>query len=252
MSSAPLMLSHRERKLVTSLRLKKYREREGLFVAEGEKVIEQLSASFRMRLFITADAARAASAHEELVRVAGADQMKAMSSLQTAPSVMALFELPPAATNLPSAKGVVVALDAIQNPGNLGTLIRLCDWLGIRDLVLGVGTVDPFSPKVVQATAGALVAVQLYPDVDLEAFLSQSKGHVKILAAALQGTPLPHLEVPEDCIVLFGNEGHGLSERLLASCDELINIPAAEGTVSESLNVSISAAIILSKLSGLL
>ncbi len=245
-------VSTRERKLIASLCMKKYRDREGLFVAEGEKVIAQLCAHYEPRLIVGEKLWTKTPIRPDLMRIATASQLRAMSNLQSPTDFVALFQLPPSPETLPKSEAVVVALDSVQNPGNLGTIIRLCDWLGIEQLVLGKGTVDPFSPKVVQATAGALGAVRLYTDVDLTEYLSGLDEEVRVFATALEGNNISQVVVPERCVVLFGNEGHGLSASLLSACDELINIPAAPSTVSESLNVSISAAIILSKIAKVL
>lgn len=247
-----LAVSNRERKLITSLRIKKYRDLEELFVAEGNKVIEPLLANHTPRLVVSSEPRSVSSVPAELLRSADESQLKAMSSLQTPPTSIAVFEQPKEPTPYPPlSASVVVALDAIQNPGNLGTIIRLCDWLGIRHLVLGSGTVDPYSSKVVQATAGALGAVHLYPNVDLTDYLSTLDEGVRVVGTALDGVEVAGMGSSDRSVVLFGNEGHGLSAPLLAACSELIHIPAAPGSVSESLNVSISAAIILSKITGI-
>ena len=246
-------LSAREGKLIRSLSMKKFRDETGLFVAEGKKVIAPLLPFFRIKLLVSSDPWSEIDAEKQ--RAATAPELKKLSALTSPPDEIALFEIPSVgAEELTDSDKLVVALDAVQNPGNLGTIIRLCDWLGIRSLVLGEGSADPFSPKVVQATAGALGNVNLIQTADLTGFV-RNHSFEQIIGTSLDGLPVGKVSAqPGDngrTLVLFGNEGHGLSPELKALCTELVLLPSSPTTVSESLNVSISAAILLSRLSGL-
>ena len=251
MRGGPRPLSNSEQKLIRSLQKKKYRDEERLFVAEGRKVIEPLLPFFGLRLLISQSPYPGAA--PETWREASDTLLAKLSSLSDPSEEIAVFELPKRSAPFAPAEGITVALDAVQNPGNLGTIIRLCDWLGIRALLLGGGTADPFAPKVVQATAGALGNVSLIPAPDLPGLL-RAAGFDRIIGASLSGVPLsqvPREPLPGRTAVLFGNEGHGLSPALSALCTDRILIPAAPTAVGESLNVSVSAAIVLSRLTGL-
>ena len=248
----PKRLSQKEQKLIRSLQIKKYRDESGLFVAEGPKVIETLLPHFTLELLVANSGLELTDPQK--ARIATDDELRKLSGLTSPASQIALFRLPGNTTDfgLPQ-KGITVVLDNIQNPGNLGTIIRLCDWLGIKTLIMNGGTADPFSPKVVQATAGALGNVRLIRTGDLRGTLD-SLGFERVIGTSLGGTPVSHISSispDEHVAVLFGNEGHGLSEELEKRCTELLLIPPAETTVSESLNVSVSAAILLSRLAGL-
>lgn len=247
--NAPRAISIQESKLLTSLEQKKYRDSLGLFRAEGAKVIEPLLRFFSPELIIVPEdcSSPLATLPPDTIRTSGAKQYKKLSLLESPGDMIAVFKKSDASSAAFNLSGLTVALDSIQNPGNLGTIIRLCDWLGIRSLLLGEGCVDAYNPKVVQSTAGALGSLQIYEHVDLEHLLPTLG--CPIIGTALDGEDISRFSPAEkDMVILFGNEGHGMSEELKACCTRLIRIPSATTTVSESLNVSISAAIILSQI----
>ena len=245
-------LSNQESKTLSSLSQKKYRDELGLFRAEGSKVILPLMPFFELHLLVIKEGTKAewSNISQDICRIATESQFNKLSLLESPGDAIAIFSKrkdQPKSFDLHRPSGITVALDCIQNPGNLGTIIRLCDWLGIRDLLLGEGCVDPSNPKVVQSTAGALGALRIYENVNLAEVLP-SLG-CPIIGTSLDGEDVHHFEKPQkDLVILFGNEGHGLSDTLKANCTRLIRIPSANTTVSDSLNVSISAAIILSQI----
>ena len=169
-----------------------------------------------------------------------------MSQLDCPSDCLALLRIP-AAETVVRLEGLVVALDEVQNPGNIGTIIRLCDWLGIGTLLMSRGCADPYGAKVVQSTAGALGALTIHYDIDLAATLSGYDG--AIIAADLDGEPIGQVSVPREAVVLFGNEGHGFSPEVKSLCTETILIPKSPSAAGDSLNVALSAAIILSHFS---
>lgn len=238
-------LSQKEQKLIRALALKKYRDEYGLFVAEGSKVIQPLLPFFDLELLATETEVKGILVSKQ--RLASKETISKLSSLTTPQGQIALFRIPEKKDATVPKAGLTVALDAVQNPGNLGTIIRLCDWLGIRTLILGAGSADPFSSKVVQATAGALGNVRIVTTDSLVETL-QKLPFDQIIGTSLSGTPvydLSGISAGSTC-VLFGNEGHGLSPEVQSLCTRLVLIPSAPTAVSESLNVSISAAILLS------
>ena len=238
-------LSERESKLIRSLRLKKNRDASGLFVAETVKVVEEMLPYFDTELLLVT-APTELPIEESRVRFVTEREMKRVSQLDCPSDCLALLRIPEAET-VGRLEGLVVALDEVQNPGNIGTIIRLCDWLGIGTLLMSRGCADPYGAKVVQSTAGALGALTIHYDIDLAATLSGYDG--AIIAADLAGEPIGQASVPREAVVLFGNEGHGFSPEVKSLCTETVLIPKSPSAAGDSLNVALSAAIILSHFS---
>lgn len=250
-------LSQKELKLYSSLKMKKYREQYGMFVAEGQKVVEETISLFEVVAVLSSsdatlnDLKRRCSFEDSKIRLTEEREMDRLSALDKGRDLIAVYKIPEA-PRITEELGLCVALDAVQNPGNMGTIIRLCDWLGIRHLLCGEGCVDIYNPKVVQATAGALGSVVVHENVSLKEVLPQ---HFKtICGTKMEGTTIskaPQYNLDSSVCVLFGNEGHGISLELQNICTNFYSIPAAASSTTESLNVGISAAIILSKFIGL-
>lgn len=238
-------LSERENKLIRSLRLKKNRDASGLFVAETVKVVEEMLPYFDTELLLVTSPTEL-PVEESRVRLVAEREMKRVSQLDCPSDCLALLRIP-AAETVVRLEGLVVALDEVQNPGNIGTIIRLCDWLGIGTLLMSRGCADPYGAKVVQSTAGALGALTIHYDIDLAATLSGYDG--AIIAADLDGEPIGQASVPREAVVFFGNEGHGFSPEVKSLCTETVLIPKSPSAAGDSLNVAISAAIILSHFS---
>ena len=225
-------ISKSQVKLVKSLQLKKFRDQLGLFVAEGEKCVGELTKSF------------------ELVHLyregenASRTEIEQMSGLRTPQGVIAVFKKRP--VNPPILADLILALDGIQDPGNLGTIIRTCDWFGVHDIVCSLDTADCYNPKVVQATMGALARVRIHY-VDLPAWL---KGQQKpIIGTLLEGRDMYENALPKEGIILMGNEGNGISQDVRRLVTHPIRIPSypKNAETSESLNVSIATAIVLAE-----
>lgn len=242
------------RKHVRSLGEAKSRREHRLFVAEGTKCVLDTVGHFRCRyLFATkswfeanGEAIRNASADE--VFMATHADLDRMTQLSTAPQVIAVYEIPdinPANTDF-CYNELIVALDRIQDPGNLGTIIRLCDWMGVTAILASHDTADVWSPKVIQATMGAIARVRtVYCD------LAQT---LAAWPAPVYGTYLhaPSIYTAELCangVVVFGNEGQGISEDVGKCVTQRLMIPSfpPERPTSESLNVATAAAITLSQ-----
>ena len=238
-------LSERESKLIRSLRLKKNRDASRLFVAETVKVVEEMLPYFDTELLLVT-APTELPVEESRVRLVTEREMKRVSQLDCPSDCLALLRIP-AAETVVRLEGLVVALDEVQNPGNIGTIIRLCDWLGIGTLLMSRGCADPYGAKVVQSTAGALGALTIHYDIDLAHTLSGYDG--AIIAADLDGEPIGQASVPREAVVLFGNEGHGFGPEVKSLCTETVLIPKSPSAAGDSLNVAISAAIILSHFS---
>lgn len=237
------MVSKNQLKLITSLQQKKYRNAHRLFTAEGVKVIgELLSASFRLQqLYCTVPLFDALP--DALKTYVSPAELAKMSSLSSANNCLAVFEMPPQPS--PVYEGLMVALDDVRDPGNLGTILRMCDWFGVEQLICSRETVDVFNPKVVQATMGSLARVQVHY-VDLPEFLRQAPGPV--FGTFMQGEPIYRQQLPQAGIVVLGNEANGISKAVADLVNVRLSIPRfGRFQQTESLNVASAAAIVLSE-----
>lgn len=238
-----MSISKNQIKLITSLQQKKYRTREGLFVAEGIKVVgEFLKSDFELHsLFCTEDVI--ATYHNCGPVTISELELKKISVLKSPNKVLALFKIP-------TKKGVddfglKVMLDEINDPGNLGTIIRLCDWFGVKELICSKTTVDCYNTKVVQSTMGSLtrVAVQY---VDLAEYINTSEQPFYI--TDMEGESVYTAKLPENGIIIMGNEANGVSAEIENLVSQKITIPRyGDIQQTESLNVATATAIILNE-----
>ncbi len=244
------MLSKAKIKLIQSLDQKKKRREERLFVAEGPKVVGDLMPYFSCRLLI-AEASWLALHPEvnatEIIEVTNEELRKA-SFLKAPQEVLALFELPTYSTPHDVVnKELCLALDDVQDPGNLGTIIRVADWFGIRHIFCSIGTTDAFSPKTIQATMGAISRVQIHY-VDLYNFLRRTRiesSSTPIYGTFLEGKNIYREALSPNGVIIMGNEGNGISSKVEEMVTNKLFIPNyPEGcATSESLNVAIATAI---------
>jgi TrmH family RNA methyltransferase len=236
------MLSKNQIKLIRRLRQKKYRQELGLFVVEGVKgVTEFLNSDYQLHsLFsIEPDFGDSQMDFYPITET----ELKTISSLKSPNTVLAIFKMPPA----PSApnSGLIVALDDLRDPGNLGTIIRLCDWYGVRDLVCSEATVDCYNPKVVQASMGSLTRVNVHY-LNLTSYLRSQP--LKVFGAYMEGESVYQMELPTDGIIVLGNEANGISHDLTSVIQHRLSIPQfGSQQDTESLNVANATAIILSE-----
>ena len=230
--------------LVRALADKRGRTEHGLFVAEGEKLIGELRASHLSvrRIFSLEGVFNG----PEVETVAPRD-MERLSLLKTAGNSLALVEIPRYGLDTGSLKGrLTLALDDVQNPGNLGTIIRLADWFGITDIVCSPGSADCFNPKVVQATMGAILRVRVHY-CDLEAYLAAERAAgTPIYGTFLEGDDIYRTQLSPTGIVLMGNEGRGVTPACAAQVTRKLFIPPypAERHATESLNVAMATGIV--------
>ncbi len=237
-----ILASKNQTKLITSLQQKKYRDQTGFFVAEGPKVIaELLNEGLKLQSFFSTDASQiVAENHFHITETA----LKKISFLKTANTSLAVFEMPKPKPLQDS--GLMVALDAIRDPGNLGTIIRLCDWFGVQQLICSEDTADCFNPKVVQASMGSLARVQIH-------YLSLSeyfeKTELPIFGGFMDGKNVYSEKLPKDGIIVMGNEANGISEEIIQKITHKITIPRFGNLQkTESLNVATATAILLIEL----
>src|SRR5690554_2699294 len=224
------MLSKSQIKTITSLKQKKYRLQQGLFVAEGVKTINELIAShFSLQQLYTTNSFKIDA---NLETVISENELKKISFLKTPNTALAVFKIPepkPIKTNQ-----LLVALDNVRDPGNLGTIIRLCDWFGITDLVCNLETVDCYNPKVVQATMGSITRVNI-SYLDLPEFLKQSD--LEKFGAFMEGENIYKKDLPSKGVLVLGNEAKGVSEEIEKLITTKISIPRfGELQATESLD----------------
>ena len=228
---------------IKALATKQGREDLGAFIAEGEKLVGEIrNSSLRIRRILQT---KPIFADGELI---SEKEMERISQLKSANSVLAVVELPKPKLSLANpAKNLVLCLDRIQNPGNLGTIIRLADWFGISDIVCSEDTADCFNPKVVQATMGAILRVRVHY-TDLAEWLSSHKG-TTIYGTFLEGENIYNAQLEKSGVIVMGNEGQGLSAEVAEKVSHKLLIPPypADRCGSESLNVAVATAVICSE-----
>ena len=239
-------------KLVKSLQQKKFRDELGLFVAEGDKCVEELRKGFELEFRVQSTEHRIQT--DSLL--ASPKEIEQMSGLRTPQGVVGVFRK--SSEFRFQISDLLVALDGIQDPGNLGTIIRTCDWFGVHDIVCLKDTADCYNPKVVQATMGALARVRVHY-VDLPKWLKELRiknSEFRIFGTLLEGKDMYEVlrsegvkELRSEGIIVMGNEGNGISQEVRKLVTHPIRIPSYPKDVetSESLNVSIATAIVLAE-----
>lgn len=235
------MLSKNQIKTITRLKQKKYRQQHGFFVVEGVKTIKELLQShLELYTLYTTETFNIDAKNEILITK---DELKRISFLTTPNKALAIFKIPE--SNPIKQKQLIVALDAVSDPGNLGTIIRLCDWFGVTDLVCSKDVVDCFNPKVIQATMGSITRVNINY-VDLAGFLKAT--NLPVFGAFMDGENIYKATLPEQGVLVMGNEANGVSKEVETIINEKISIPRFGDTqATESLNVATATAILLSE-----
>ncbi|MBR5745572.1 MAG: RNA methyltransferase [Muribaculaceae bacterium] len=244
------------RKLVASLCDVKHRREHGLFVAEGTKCVIDTFEAFRCRyLFANAKwiAENPSIANQVDCIVVKNDDLRRMSSLSTQPPVIAVYDIPEnRGISVETARNrLVLALDRVQDPGNLGTIIRIADWFGITDIVCSLDTVDVYNPKTVQATMGAISRVNV-AYVDLADFLSKATDEkIPVYGTFLDGENIYNTPLSTNGIIVMGNEGKGISPEVESHVKSRLLIPhfSTDGNLpsSDSLNVAMATAVIVAE-----
>ncbi|WDF67776.1 RNA methyltransferase [Sphingobacterium oryzagri] len=243
------MLSKAQISLITSLQHKKFRKEHGLFIVEGVKsVMEFISSDYQIHsLYATAEAkAKMINLPQNLkcITLTGAEFQK-LTQLTSPQGVLALVHLPAAKPlsydDLRAQHSLV--LDDIQDPGNLGTIIRTAEWFGIKHIICSIGTVDAYNPKVVQATMGSLARVKI-TYTDLASVLAESG--IRTYGALLEGKTIYDTDFGHAGLIIMGNEGNGISQALIKHIDQAVTIPRIGH--AESLNVAVATTIFCSEL----
>ena len=238
------MLSKNQTKLIRSLNQKKYRYQLSLFVVEGIKSIREfLNSYYELHMLYTTDISlfEVSSSRRTLITE---NELKKISFLTTPNKALAVFKM--CTTQIPANQGLVVALDGVRDPGNMGTIIRLCDWFGIGHLICSPHTVDCYNPKVVQASMGSLARVQVHYQ-DLTEFIRQQPSDL-VYGTFMDGINVYTTALADQGLLILGNEANGISSEVETLIHKRLAIPAF-GTQqqTESLNVATAAAIFLSE-----
>lgn len=238
---------------VRSLGMKKHRDREQLFVAEGVKLVGDLLPHLSCRLLIITDrswlSALSLERVDEVVQVADSVYQK-LSSQPSPQGVLGLFEqVDTMEVPVPCRRELSLFLDDVQDPGNLGTIIRLCDWFGVQQVFCSLHTVDVYNPKTVQATMGAIARVRVCY-VDKVHWLQQLPTDLPVFGTYMEGESLYTADLPLSGLLIMGNEGRGISPEVAPFVHRRLTIPrflSADGSTSESLNVGLATAIFVSE-----
>ncbi|MDL2262790.1 RNA methyltransferase [Bacteroidales bacterium OttesenSCG-928-I21] len=246
-------LSKAKISLIKSLSIKKYRQQHQLFIAEGAKIVEEiLESNFNLRYLIHNENWQANStktSFEEII--ATNNELKKITNLKTPQNVIAIVEIPNYETEVLSLKNKLsIAIDNIQDPGNLGTIIRICDWFGIENIICSKNSVDIYNPKVIQATMGSFLRVKTHYK-DLHQYITSYKDITNrpCYGTFLEGENIYKMTNKNTGLLVFGNEGQGISSNIEKLIDKKISIPAFNPEIdhSESLNISIATAIVCSE-----
>lgn len=230
------MIGNADIKLIKSLKEKKFRDLNGLFTVEGEKMVREAQESgFEIvKLF----------RRDEI----GEDAMKKISQLTTPSPVLAVVRMPKD-SEIEAGEGIYLALDSVRDPGNMGTILRMADWFGVKAVFASPDSVEFFNPKVVQASMGAIFRVKAqYTEIPALCRRFRAAGK-PVYGTFLDGENIYKTELSGSGLIVMGNESNGISAQTAAEVNARILIPKAEGSRAESLNVAIATAITLAEFS---
>jgi len=237
-------------KFIRSLQSRKVRDELSVFVAEGPKVVEELMAEGRLQVQDVFATPRWAAEHGAaverrggaMVEISDAD-LDRLSGLATGNQVLAVFSKPRFPGEIDFRGHISLVLDGVQDPGNVGTIIRSADWFGLKYVVCGPGCADPFNSKVIQSTMGSIARVQVIQETDLTDFL-EAYSPIAVVAATLDGKPVAEMPRLKSAFLLIGNESRGVNPQLIARASYQITIPRRGQ--AESLNAAIATSVLLS------
>ena len=243
-------LSKTKLNLYSRLDNRKQREKLGLFVAEGSKCVADTIGFFTPEAILVLDSDAEANAfyQEYPVYSVTKREMEMLSQFQSLPDIIAVYKLPPqkAIDETKVAHGLTLLLDGVQDPGNLGTILRIASWFGVCQVVLGIGCADPFNPKAIQSSMGAIGMVDI-AQCDLEKFID-SHPDIPVCGTLLDGTDIYTTPLSLPAFVVMGNEGNGISEVIRRKVNVPLLIPTfASGPHAESLNVAAATAVTVSE-----
>jgi TrmH family RNA methyltransferase len=238
-----IYMTKAEKKHIKQLQQKKYRNEFHSFIVEGWKSINDFIDGGYIPEMIYATTENAKYKHNFALEIISKKELESISLLKNPKDALAVFFQKD--FGLLPQKDIILALDNLQDPGNLGTIIRTADWFGIKNIVCSQNTVDCYNPKVVQATMGSLANVNIIY-TDLQKYLKATK--LPVLGTFLQGKNVDKITFSKDTIIVIGNEGNGISKEIEAYITQKITIAKHPDANAESLNAAIATAVVLSKL----
>ncbi|WP_303920171.1 RNA methyltransferase [Draconibacterium sediminis] len=249
------MIGKSTTKLINSLVLKKYRTKENCFLIEGDKMVkEALDSDLRIKLLIVTDqfTSRFSISQTDAERIIETDakELKKVSLLQHPQNSLAICEIPEKADfpkSLP--EGLSIYLDGVQDPGNMGTIVRICDWYGIQHVFCSPDSVDLYNPKVIQASMGSFSRIKLH-ECDFEELSVLAKNaEAPVFGAFMNGENTYQKQLPKQAVLVMGNEGNGIRPAVEKQITNKLSIPnfSENETKAESLNVSVATAILCSE-----
>ena len=236
------MVSDKQIKIIKSLKLKKNRIKHNLFIAEGDKtILELITAGFNINSLYSIN--RQIDGVKNSVIQLSKPELNKISNLSNPKNSLGVFEIPkPKKINY---NKLIIGLDNISDPGNLGTIIRLCDWFGVEDLICSFDTVDCYNPKVIQASMGSISRVNI-TYLDLQKTLENNS--LKTYGTYMQGDSIFEIDEIKNGVILFGNEANGINPNLSKVIDKRLSIPRfGKLKKTESLNVANALSIVLSE-----
>ena len=240
------MITKNQIKFVKSLQKKKFRLESKCFIVESSKnVNEILKSNYKIQqIYATESWIEKYKIKDNIsINQVNQNELQRMSSLKTASDVLAVVRIP-VKKNVSDFFGINIVLDNVKDPGNLGTIIRICDWFGVKNIYCSLETVDVYNPKVVQSTMGSITRVDVIY-TDIRKMIQEIDVNVKVYGAVMDGDDINQIKVNKNSLIVFGNESNGISEEIKDVISDRITINKIGD--AESLNVSVSAAIILNK-----
>jgi len=248
------MLTKRELKYYTSLSKAKYRKLEQRFIVEGIKLVEEaLKSSFNCELIIVSESFAKVNSetllkykHRTIVQTISDYEFESIADTQTPQGILAIMKIPLQRYIDETRDETIVALENISDPGNVGTIIRTCDWFGIKEIIITSNSVDIYNPKVIRSTMGSLFHVNIYITENIYGTLKTLQNSGKtILCADMDGEDIYNYTKNKTSVLVFSNEANGPTQKLLDISDSIITIPKFGN--AESLNVATAAAVIISE-----
>lgn len=244
------MFSKKNQQLVRSLEQKKIRKQHKLFVAEGKKIIEELINNQRFvisELFLTTKAFESLNLEgvdEKKLNCISIKDLDRLTLMSNSDFGLALVKIPEnTEVPYPTNNEIFIILESVRDPGNLGTIIRIADWFGIKNIICSNDSVDVFSPKVIQASMGSFCRVNVFY-TDIEDYILNSR-NINIYGALLDGTPLKNVSLHKPAAIVLGNESRGISDKIVKLLNTKVTIPASPENGAESLNVAVATSILL-------
>lgn len=241
------MISKNQIKNITALSHKKMRDEQGLFVAEGAKLVNDLRSAFKLKECFATTEWLLENKDNPLknIQEISFDELKKISNQKSPQGILAVFEKPIYGLSNDIHRELCLALDDIQDPGNLGTIIRIADWFGIRNVICSPLSADAFGPKTVQSTMGALARVKVHY-TDLEQYICKLPADYPVYGTFMEGENIYTEQLTENGLIVMGNEGNGISDSISALVNRRITIPnyPKNEATSESLNVAVATSVV--------